>query len=364
MPMFEFSFSRSSSFVIRGGVFAAVVGALTLGAHAQHVAQPTTGPVAATTAPLFADLTTRPMDLASLAGVTYSSSSDSLLPSDSAAADAGTLNFPATSLTMQPPPRRRYGRPRYNDSSHNSDGSNKYVFEAAAGLTLPLGDTYRYFNTGYAFQVGGGRQFNKNFAVLLQFDYDNFGINKNTLDTQAAIYNGTIGVAGSGCGPGQGESGCALPVDGNNHVWSFTLDPTYTFLSGDKYGAYAVVGAGYYHKVTSFTTPETGYYDTYFGLVPVTENAVFDHYSANAFGGNLGLGLTYKFSRFADERFFVEARYVIVDNAQRTGLTYENALTTYYNPTTGPGGNYTGNNFFPANSNKTTYVPIKIGIRF
>jgi hypothetical protein len=358
--MFESFSSRPSSFVIRGAVSAAVAGALTLGAHAQQSAQPTPGTTTAP-APLVASLTTRPMDLASLAGVNYSSSSDSLSPGDATAADPGTLNFLGTTSAMQPPPRRRYGRPRYNDSSHNSDGSSKYVFEAAAGLTLPLGDTYRYFNTGYAFQVGGGRQFNNKFAVLLQFDYDHFGINKNTLDSQAALYNGensTTGIAG--CGPGQGESGCALPVDGSNHVWSFTLNPTYTFLSGDKYGAYVVLGAGYYHKVTDFTTPETGYYDTGFYVIPVTENAVFDHYTSNAFGGNLGFGLTYKFSRFADERLFIEARYVVIDNAQRQGYTFAENTSGYV--ATGP--NPDPNNAFPANSNKTTYVPIKVGIRF
>jgi len=344
--------------VIRGAVLAAVAGALTLGAHAQQALQPAVAGTNAAPATLFAGVTSRPMDLATLAGVGYSSSSDSLSPDDAAAADPSSLNFLGTSAALQPPPRR-YGRPRYNDSSHNSDGSNKYVFEAGVGLTLPLGDTYHYFNTGYAFQVGGGRQFNKKFAVLLQFDYDHFGINRNTLDSQAALYNGTT-TDDTGCGPGQGEDGCANFVDGSNHIWSFTLNPTYTFISGDKYGAYAVLGAGYYHKVTDFTTPEQGYYDTYYGPIPVTENAVFDHYTSNAFGGNLGIGLTYKFSRFADERLFIEARYVVIDNAQRQGYTYADNTNGYV--TTGP--NADSNDFFPANSNKTTYVPIKVGIRF
>ncbi len=360
MPMFQFSSSRPSSFVIRGAVFATVAGAFTLGAHAQQAAQPVAGTTAAP-APLFAGLSTRPMDLATLAGVTYSSSSDSLSPEDATAGDPSTLTFSGADSAMQPPPRRRYGRPRYNDSSHNSDGSNKYVFEAAAGLTLPLGDTYRYFNTGYAFQVGGGRQFNNKFAVLLQFDYDHFGINKNTLDAQAALYNGETSATGdAGCGPGQGESGCAIPVDGNNHVWSFTLNPTYTFLHGDKYGAYAVVGAGFYHKVTNFTTPETGVIDYGGILIEESEEATFDHYTSNAFGGNIGFGLTYKFSRFADQRLFIEARYVVVDNSQRQGYLYADNSVGY--TTNGP--NADPNNAFPANSNKTTYIPIKIGIRF
>jgi hypothetical protein len=349
---------RSSVSVRTAAAVAVLACAGTLAAQAQDAA-----PQSVNAAPqTFAVVSSRPMDLASLALPAFSSSSsssdDTTQPSDPTA--SGTLNLVNAPDALQPPPRRRYGSPRYNDSSHNSDGSNKYVFEAGVGMTLPLADTYKYFNTSYAFQVGGGRQFNKHLAVLLQFDYDKFGINKNTLDAQAALYNGVYG-SGTGCGPGQGESGCAVPVDGSNHIWSFTLNPTYTFLQGDKYGAYVVLGAGYYHKVTDFTTPETGEEcSIYYGCFNVTENTVFDHYTSNAFGGNLGLGLTYKFSRFAGERFFIEARYVVVDNSQREGYIYSGSAPGY----TTNGTNPDPNNAFPENSNRTEYVPIKVGIRF
>jgi hypothetical protein len=351
--------NRSSVSIRTAAAVAALACAGSLAAQAQDAA-----PQSANAAPqTFAVVSSRPMDLATLALPTFSSSSssdDSAQPADPTTTP-GTVNLVDAPDALQPPPRRRYGRPRYNDSSHNSDGSNKYVFEGAAGLTLPLADTYKYFNTGYAFQVGGGRQFNNKFAVLLQFDYDHFGVNKNTLDSQAALYNG-ITTPDTGCGPGQGESGCPdLLVDGNNHIWSFTLNPTYTFMHGDKYGAYVVVGAGYYHKVTNFTTPETGEEcSLYYGCFDVTENAIFDHYTSNALGGNAGIGLTYKFSRFAGERLFVEARYVIIDNSQRQGYIYADNSNGYV--TNGP--NPDPNNAFPANSNKTTYVPIKVGIRF
>jgi len=317
--------------------------AFTLGASAQQDA------LAVAASPLFASVSSRPMDLATLAGANYSSSSSSI---DDATvvvdpATAGEL-FAGSGSGLQPPPRRRYGRPRYNDSSHNSDGSNKYTFEGAVGFELPIGDTFHYYNTGYAFQVGGGRQFNKKFAVLLQFDYDHFGINGATLSNQLNLYSVSC-------------TGCIASLDGNNHVWSFTLNPTYTFLQGDKYGAYVVGGVGFYHKVTNFTTPETGEEcSIYYGCFDVTENAVIDHYSSNAPGFNGGVGLTYKFSRFADERFFIEARYVVVLNSQRYGYEYADNSNGY----TTTGTNPDPNNFFPENSNRTTYIPVKIGIRF
>ncbi len=244
---------------------------------------------------------------------------------------------------MQPPPRR-YGRPRYNDSSHNSDGSNKYGFEAAVGFPLPVGDTHAYYNTSWAFQVGGGRNFSKKFGVNLLFDYDHLGVNANTLNNQATVYNTDYAAGITG-------------LDANAHVWSFSLNPTYNLIAGDKYGAYVVVGAGFYHKVTNFTSPQQGqYYDPYYGPITYVANVNFDHYTSNAPGFSGGFGLTYKASRFAGERFFVEARYVYIDNSQRTGVT---AATPYTVAQA-----YTGTNFFPANSNRTSYVPIKVGVRF
>ena len=292
------------------------------------------------TADLFASNKVPDLDLAAVAGVNYSSSSSSV----SEAVDplnAERLNLGSLDLT-QPPPRRRYGRPRYNDSSHNSDGSNKYAFVAGAGFTLASGNTYHYYNTGYAFQVGGGRNFNKHFSVLLQYDYDHFGLNGATLTNQETVYN-----------YGNTTGNQVAGLDGNMHIWSFTLNPSYNFYQSQGLGAYVVGGVGFYHKVTNFTLPETGVgYDIYYGYYQYTANAVVDHYSANAPGFNAGFGLTYKPSRFAGERLYAEVRYVFVDNSYRPGQSVNNIndLTTY--------------NQFPANSNRTEYIPIKAGIRF
>jgi hypothetical protein len=69
---------------------------------------------------------------------------------------------------------------------------------------------------------------------------------------------------------------------------------------------------------------------------------------------NGGVGLTYKFSRFSNARFYVEARYVLMLDSQRTGVTSANVATSPLNAT----------DFYPANSDRTTYIPIKVGIRF
>ena len=348
MNMTPFRTTRFSGFASRLSALSALALTSTVALHAQSLTQGNTMEPEPSVQ-LVANNTPGTLDLAYRAGVDYSSSSSSLEGVDPTATDR--LDLAVDPSTLQPPPRRRYGRPRYNDSSHNADGSSKYGFLAGAGFTLPLGDTYHYFNTSYGFQVGGGRNFNKKFSVNLQFDWDKFGINGSTLGSQQNLYNYycTAIDAQEGLCPISG-------LDGNNHIWSFSVDPTYNFYQGDKFGAFGVVGVGFYHKVTTFTVPTIGAVETLFGPIEYEQNANFDHYSSNAPGFNGGFGLTYKPSKFSNQRLYAEARYVFVDNSQRTGITY-NSSTTVLNT-------YTGYNDFPQNSNRTTYIPIKFGIRF
>lgn len=250
---------------------------------------------------------------------------------------------PNFSEMMQYGGRQRYGRPRYRGGNTNPDGSEKYTFFAGVGFTQPVGNTYHYLTPSYGFQVGGGRNFDKTFGLMAQFDYDNFGFNARTLGNQSNVYNNTFG------------PGAVSGLDGNSHVWSFTVDPTVSIYSGAGLGAYVVGGAGFYHKTANFQEPAAGLcYDVYYGYYQCTANQTIDKYTSNAPGFNGGLGLTYKFSRFSNERFYVEARYVFVDNSQRKGVTVATASPAQQNQT----------DFYPANSNRTTYVPVKVGVRF
>ena len=127
--------------------------------------------------------------------------------------------------------------------SHNADGSSKYTFFGGAGVTIPTGGTHAYFSPNYDFQVGGGRNFNKKVALLLQFDWDAFNIQTATLNSLLATYNGpTVGAS-------------LAQVGGHAHIWSFTVDPMYTFYQAEKVGTYVIGGVGFYQKVTDFTTP-------------------------------------------------------------------------------------------------------------
>jgi hypothetical protein len=269
-----------------------------------------------------------------------SSTSDDLGYSSSVGSveTANAVDFNLTSDANQPPPRRRYSRPNYNDSRTNPDGSPKYTFLVGGGFTLPTGGTHAYIAPSYKIQAGVGRNFNKTFGVIAQFDFDNFGFQTSTLNNQLAIYNNDIL---------QGD----LPqLGGNTHDWSFTVNPIINYYTSDTKGAYVVGGLGFYHKVANFTTPAIGTYCTYYGCFEYQANQTVDLYTSNAFGINGGIGFTYKLSRFASTRFYVEGRYVYTFNSPRT-FSY---------------GDVNGNGFnvFPQNSAKTSYIPITFGLRF
>jgi hypothetical protein len=321
----------------RVSALALFVGASSFAVQAQQVAPQ-----------LLASTTDKPLDLAARAGVDYSSSvNDVASPVD----PDETVRRAVFADGYQPPPRRRYGRPRYNDNQHNADGSAKWGFDVGVGMTAPVGNTYHYLNTSYGFQVGVARNFNKKFGVLMQFDYDRFGFNGRTLTNQEALYNY--------CPLGHTCSTPITDLDGNSHIWSFSLDPMYTVFDASPVGAYVIGGVGFYHKVANFTLPQDACAD-YYCYYQVTENVNVDHYTSNAPGFSGGIGLTYKASKFSSEHLFVEARYVLLLNSQRDGLTASNINTTagqaYYNSG--------ATDYYPANSNRTTYTAYKAGIRF
>jgi hypothetical protein len=258
--------------------------------------------------------------------------------------------------------RQRYGRPRYRGGNTNADGSPKYDFFIGGGFGMPTGDQFNYAKTSWSFGGGGGRMFNAHVGVNLEFNYDEFGMKSATLTNQENLYNYYITNYNTYCGNNPSDPNCSGGaastidgLDGNNHIWSFTLDPIYNLRKGEGMGAYVVGGGGFYHKVANFTVPaESEYCDYYYGCYPIEENQIIDHYTSNALGVNVGFGVDYKFSRFASERLYAEIRYVHIFNQYKPGVTVATASPDNANVT----------NDFPYNSQHTSYLPIKFGLRF
>jgi hypothetical protein len=291
-------------------------------------------------------------------GVAYSSSSSS-----SGLSESDIPNTQVASNTQSPfhffnamqygGGRQRYGRPKYRGGNTNADGSPKYDFYVGGGFAPPVGDQFNYASLSWGFGGGGGRMFNAHFGTNIEFNYDHFGLTGSTLNNQQNLYNYAIQLYNqqNPSNPAQFIQG----LDGNNHIWSFTLEPIYNIKSGEGLGAYVTGGGGFYHKVTNFTVPAIGTYcDPFYGCYQYTANQVIDHYTSNAFGLNGGFGLTYKFSRFSNERLYAEVRYVYLLNSFKPGVTFATV-----NPS-----NAGEANFFPQNSQRTSYLPVRFGIRF
>jgi hypothetical protein len=329
--------NRLSSVFTRTAALTLFAAAATLGLNAQQSAGTAQFPVSLKSTLI------APLDLSS-----SSSSSDDLNYGSStglaetAAAEGFSFGARPDGGIDQPPPRRRYGRPNYHDSRTNSDGSSKYTFAVGAGFTMPTGGTHNYAKPNWRFQVGVGRNFNKTIGVIAQFDYDHFGIQTSTLNNQLDIYNNL-------CQQSSGQN-CFDQLGGNIHDWSFTLNPIVNYYTSDTFGSYLIGGVGFYHKVTSFTTPTTGNcYDPYYGYYPCQADQAVDVYTSNAVGFNGGIGFTYKASRFSSGKFYAEARYVWTDNKPRPFDISGN--TPYFNA-------------FPQASARTTYIPVTFGYRW
>jgi hypothetical protein len=250
--------------------------------------------------------------------------------------------------------RQRYGRPKYRGSNTNADGSPKWDFFVGGGLGIPVGSQFNYATPSWAFGGGGGRMFNAHFGTNIEFNYDHFGMTGSALTDQQNLYNYYINLYNL-----QNPRNPVQPIaglDGNSHIWSFSLQPIYNLKTGEGIGAYVTGGGGYYHKVANFTVPAIGTYcDPFYGCYQYTANQVIDHYTSNAFGVNGGLGITYKFSRFSGQRLFAEVRYVHLFNSYRPGVT----INTPPSP-----ANASVYNDFPQNSQHTDYLPVKFGLRF
>jgi len=261
-----------------------------------------------------------PLNLAAPPSPGYSSSRAGVAETAAAEFFDGQYPYPPPPPPPPPPPYRR--RTNYSDSIHNPDGSNKYAFSVGGGFTLPVGGTHSYYSPNWDFQFGVGRNVNRDFGVMLNFNWANFGIQHSLLDAVSAAAQTQIG--------------------GHGHVWSFSIDPRYNLVKDESSSVYVTGGVGIYHKVTTFTVPgQSCYYDYYYGYVCYQTNQPITSFPpSNAVGFNLGFGYAHGFSRFANEQFYVEARYVYTANSRRPN---------------GP---------FPLNADPTTYIPITFGIRF
>jgi opacity protein-like surface antigen len=162
-----------------------------------------------------------------------------------------------------------------------------FTFNLGAGFTHPVGNTGRALDAGWNGTVGAGFNFNSHFGANLQFNFNQLGINRTTLDNFGA-------------------------PDGLMRVWSLTVDPIVHLNHRGPLDVYLVGGGGLYHRYHEFTEPSVAVvpvFDPLFGFFPaaIPANNVLASYSVYKPGWNGGAGLS--FGTPWKAKFFAEARY-------------------------------------------------------
>jgi len=172
-------------------------------------------------------------------------------------------------------------------SAHAQDYS-KFNFVIGGGPGFPLGDMSSFADTGGHFLVGGGFNFNKIFGLDTEFMWHDLPINSATrqlLQTPGATAR----------------------------QYSVTVNPIVHLPFASKLGAYVIGGIGWYHRSGETTTPGTGvvcdpYWSWWYGCAIGSVDFVTGSRSADAFGGNIGGGLTFRLGE-SHAKIFTEVRY-------------------------------------------------------
>jgi opacity protein-like surface antigen len=172
--------------------------------------------------------------------------------------------------------------------AQTSEG-HKFNFNVGAGVTPLVGDISARLNTGWHVTIGAGYNFVPSFGVDAEYMYTGLGVNQSVLN-QLSVPNGDA------------------------HVHSVTIDPIFRFKRGERFGAYAIVGGGYYRRTVEFFQPTTAVVDVfdpwwgYIGPVIVPVNQILGSVTSNAGGFNAGLGTTINLGG-SGLKFYGEVRY-------------------------------------------------------
>lgn len=108
--------------------------------------------------------------------------------------------------------------------------AGRLILDFGAGFTAPVNVTADHLDYGWNVQGGVGYNFSSMVGAKLQLDFNDMGINSNTLSD--------IGVPG-----------------GSVRVVSATVDPIIHLTRHSHFDVYAIGGGGLYHRTQEFTAP-------------------------------------------------------------------------------------------------------------
>jgi hypothetical protein len=176
--------------------------------------------------------------------------------------------------------------------AQNQDEEGKFNFSMGGGLTVPMNPIARFAGVGGSFLASSGVNLNQHSSILGQF-----------------MWNGLP--------PSVGAIEQLNGISKNVNLYSMTADYKYRTGFGKTFGAYVIVGGGWYYRNSNISRsvfvntptvcqPIYGYYG--FTCSDGFVNTVGVSAGTSSFGANGGVGMTIKIKR--GWKFFMESRYV------------------------------------------------------
>jgi hypothetical protein len=162
-------------------------------------------------------------------------------------------------------------------------------FNVAAGATPAVARTSDRLTTGWNLNLGAEREVGDGLGILGEFGYYHLGVADQVL------------------------SSLQVP-NGNARVLALTVGPRWRFPIAGGVNGYAVGGVGWYQRRVEFTQPTLAVVNIidpwwgYIGPTLVPANQVLGSVTKNAFGGNVGGGVSIPLGQSGVEAFG-EVRY-------------------------------------------------------
>jgi hypothetical protein len=156
------------------------------------------------------------------------------------------------------------------------------------GFTTPINPIGSRLDNGWNISAGAGVNATHHVGVMLDFLYNENGINSTFLN-QVQAPNGTV------------------------RVWGFTLDPIIHVTQEGPVDFYVTGGGGIYHRTVEYTQPvlaQGTFFDPWFGFYPAAfgTNQIIGSYGQYKGGVDGGVGMSFKLGS-SNVKAFAEARY-------------------------------------------------------